>query len=127
MPFPMDHIVIYAADVGTSGRFYERLLGLLGFEKRRNHVFGRDGLFFDIRAAKHEGGYERGQPGVDHIGFRAVTRAEVDEIGDHMRVAGFEGRLIDFDSGDYALFLPDPDGVRIEITCYSDPDKDPVD
>lgn len=128
MQFPLDHIVIYAADTVQSGRFYDRLLDMLGFEKRRDHVFARAGLFFDIRAMLHESPpQERGRRGVDHIGFKATTRDEVDRIDSRMREAGFPGRLIEFDTGDYALFLPDPDGVRIEITCYANPAGDPVD
>lgn len=128
MQFPLDHIVIYAADTASSGRFYDCLLGALGFEKRRDHVFARAGLFFDIRAMLHESPPQaRGRRGVDHIGFKADTRKEVDIIEQRMRDSGFTGRLIEFDSGDYALFLPDPDGVRIEITCYANPAGDPVD
>lgn len=128
MQFPLDHIVIYAADTDSSGRFYEGLLGALGFEQRRAHVFARDGLFFDIRPMLHASPpQERGRRGVDHIGFKATTREQVDAIDAGMKEAGFEGRLIEFDSGDYALFLPDPDGVRIEITCYANPAGVPVD
>ena len=128
MDYPLDHIVIYAADTTASGRFYARLLGMLGFEKRRNHVFARDGLFIDIRAALHDSPPQsRGQRGVDHIGFKAATRGAVDQVHASLHEAGFEGRLITFENGDYALFLPDPDGVRIEITCYADPLADPVD
>ncbi|HEX6930029.1 MAG TPA: VOC family protein [Gammaproteobacteria bacterium] len=128
MRFPLDHIVIYSADTASSARFYAALLGALGFEKRRDTVFARDGLFIDIRTALHESApYVRGQRGVDHIGFKAPAREDVDSIASTLRDAGFTGRLITFDSGDYALFLADPDGVRIEVTCYANPDGDPVD
>ena len=128
MSHALDHIVIYSADLAESGRFYAALLGALGFEKRRDHVFARDGLFFDVRASTQEGPPQaRGKRGVDHIGFKAATRQEVDQLQGLMRAAGFEGRLIEFDRGDYALFLPDPDGLRIELTCYADPSADPVD
>lgn len=128
MRYPLDHIVIYAAEVARSGRFYAVLLGWLGFEQRREWVFARDGLFVDLRAARLESdAYRRGARGVDHLGFKANSRTEVDALAAHMRSAGFDGRLIEFDRGDYALFLPDPDGVRIEFTCYADPDADPVD
>jgi len=128
MPFPLDHIVIYAADAAASGSFYSCLLDALGFERRRDGVFARDGFFLDIREMLNDSpARERGQRGVDHIGFKATSRGEVDAIDQVMRSAGFNGRLIEFDGGDYALFLPDPDGVRIEITCYSDPSGDPVD
>lgn len=125
--FAMDHIVIFAAARDHSDAFYTRLLGRLGFNKHRDGVFARDGLFFDIRPAKSTEGHMTGGPGVDHIGFRASTRAEVDSISRAMSEAGHPGQVIEFDNGDYALFLPDPDGLRIEITCYADPKNDPVD
>lgn len=128
MQFPLDHIVIYAANPGESGRFYSALLARLGFEKRRDHVFARDGLFFDIRAMLLDSPkQERGRRGVDHIGFKAADRDAVDGLARTMQDAEFPGRTIEFDNGDYALFVSDPDGVRIEITCYRDPAADPVD
>lgn len=125
--FKMDHIVIRTADPERSGRFYTLLLARLGFTKRRDHVFARDGLFFDLRPAANGSGAIPGKAGVDHIGFRADSRAAVDAIELEMQEAGFVGRLIEFDNGDYALFLPDPDGLRFEITCYAEPDAEPVD
>lgn len=128
MQFPLDHIVIYAANPDESGRFYRLLLGRLGFRKRRDHVFARDGLFFDIREMLLDSPkQERGRRGVDHIGFKAANREAVDGIARTMQDAGFPGRMIEFDNGDYALFVSDPDGVRVEITCYADPAADPVD
>lgn len=129
MSYPLDHIVIYAADPVASSAFYAVLLDALGFEKRRDHVFARDGLFFDLRRAKHDGEpRQRTDRGVDHIGFKADSREQVTTLQETLAAAGLEtGRLIEFDNGDVALFVPDPDGVRIELTCYADPDADPVD
>ena len=121
MKLTMDHIVIYASDIDASERFYGALLGLLGFEKTRNWVFSRDDMAFDVREALGDGeGYERGEPGVDHIGFTASERGQVDRVMMDMMAAGFDhGRITEFDNGDYALFIADPDGVRFEVTCYA--------
>ena len=129
MSYPLDHIVVYAADATASGRFYTHLLGALGFDKRRDFVFARDGLFVDVRTATVASEpHRRGQRGVDHIGFRADSVDELREVRDQLRQAGLEtGRWIEFDNGDVALFVPDPDGVRIELTCYADPRAEPVD
>jgi lactoylglutathione lyase len=118
--YPLDHIVIYASDIVNSVKFYDLVLGILGFEKKRDHIYLRGMLAFDLREAFDEGeAYERGRPGVDHLGFSAPDRECIDTIFLQMSAGGFEGgRIIDFDSGDYALFLPDPDGVRLEITHY---------
>lgn len=126
---PLDHIVIYAADAAVSGRFHAVLLAELGFEKRRDHVFARDGLFIDLRQAREQGEPHRhGRPGLDHIGFRAQTPYELLRVQQALRDAGLEsGRVTEFDNGDVALFVADPDGVRIELTCYADPEAEPVD
>jgi catechol 2,3-dioxygenase-like lactoylglutathione lyase family enzyme len=127
--FPLDHIVVYAADPAATGRFYEVLLGALGFRKRRDHVFEREGLFFDVRAATEPGdAYRRGRRGVDHLGFRAETVEEIHAVRQALEQAGQDtGRVIEFDNGDVALFVPDPDGLRFELTRYADPSADPVD
>lgn len=129
MKYPLDHIVVYAADPDASGHFYAVLLDALGFDKRRDHVFARYGLFIDIRSATRAGEpYQRGQRGVDHVGFKADSVDEVRKLHSILEAKGIEtGRVIEFDNGDVALFARDPDGVRIEITCYADPEADPVD
>jgi len=121
MKLAMDHIVIYASNIEESEPFYAALLGLLGFEKTGNWVFSRDGMYLDIREALGDGeGHERGDPGVDHVGFTATDRAQVDRVMMDMMVAGFDnGRITEFDNGDYALFIADPNGVRFEVTCYA--------
>jgi lactoylglutathione lyase len=117
--YVLDHVVIYAHDLNASVRFYADVLGVLGFEKTRDHVFGREGLFFDLRQAQIEGpAHARGRPGVDHFGFEARERAAVDRFASHLRALDHPCNLIEFDDGDYALFLTDPDGLRIEITWY---------
>lgn len=122
-PCPLDHIVVFASDHEESLRFYDVVLGALGFVRERGQLFGREGLWFDVRVAselRDDGGRRRGQPGVDHFGFTAASRAEVDELAALGRTLG-EGvaRIIAFDNGDYAVFLSDPDGVRIEVTNYA--------
>lgn len=117
---PLDHLVVFARDHEASLRFYEAVLGALGFTRERGHLFGRDGLYFDVRPATEPGvARRRGEPGVDHFGFVATSRTEVDELAALGRTLG-DGvaRIIEFDDGAYAAFLTDPDGVRIEVTCY---------
>lgn len=119
--FPLDHIVILASDPEASLRFYEVVLGALGFVRERGHLFGREGLFFDVRpATAAKDARARGDPGADHFGFVATSRQQVDELAALGRTLG-EGvvRVIEFDDGAYAAFLRDPDGVRIELTCYA--------
>jgi hypothetical protein len=50
----------------------------------------------------------------------------VEAIKQAMDRAGYEARLQRFGEGVVALFIPDPDGLRVEISYYP-PGIDPVD
>ena len=116
----LDHIVLLASDLDTSLPFYEQLLALIGFSKSRDHVFGNaDGIYIDLKqAGLAEHAYQRHAPGLNHMGFTAESPERVNEIQSRMRQAGFEVAEIQHLGPDTALFLKDPDGMRIEITHY---------
>ncbi|MCG8434971.1 MAG: VOC family protein [Gammaproteobacteria bacterium] len=122
MKFLMDHIVIRANDIAGSVNYYSHVLEFLGFVKIRDHVYQRNGFYLYIREADDKQAKRLpAQTGVDHIGFTASGRGDIDELAESMSAAGFSDmRLIEFDNGDYALFLSDPDGIRIEVTHYAD-------
>jgi len=116
----LDHLVILVSDLSASLPFYEKLLSLIGFSKGRNHVFGNsDGLYIDLQQAKRaDHPYQRYAPGLNHMGFTAPNLDDVLEVQRRMREAGFEvAELQKFDS-ETALFLKDPDGMRVEVTHY---------
>jgi catechol 2,3-dioxygenase-like lactoylglutathione lyase family enzyme len=118
----LDHIVLLVRDLEKSLPFYCALLPLIGFARTGEAVFGNaDGLFIDLRQAKPDGAdYERWGVGLNHLGFTAASRAAVDNVRDTMIAKGFEVQAVQILNGeDYALFLPDPDGIRIEVTAYS--------
>lgn len=113
----LDHIVILLSDVDRCLPFYEALLPLLGFSKTRDHVFANDeGIHLDFRsAAEPDRGYHRYAPGLNHMGFTARDRTQIERIGKAMLAAGFEvPEIQEFEDGS-ALFLKDNDGMRIEI------------
>jgi len=74
----------------------------------------------DLRAARTGSSYERYGPGVNHVGFAVPTEAEFEAIRSALEQAGVDVP----DTQDFgealAMFLPDPDGLRIEITWYRD-------
>jgi catechol 2,3-dioxygenase-like lactoylglutathione lyase family enzyme len=121
MQLLMDHIVIYASDITESDRFYTALMTMLGFTRSRAYVYQMRDVCFDVRHALREGdAHRRGDPGVDHFGFRAPNRDKVDQIMMDMLAEGFDNaQITEFENGDYSLFISDPDGVRFEITNYS--------
>ena len=117
----LDHLVILVSDLNASLPFYEQLLGLIGFTKDRDHVFGNeDGVYIDLKQAQEpEHAYRRYAPGLNHMGFTAPTLEKIEEVQQQMRRAGFEVAEIQEFRSETALFLKDPDGMRIEVTYYS--------
>lgn len=116
----MDHLVLMAGRLEASLAFYEALLPMLGYHKTREHVFvSRSAPAIDLKQAGDETrSYGRYAPGLNHIGFTAPDLETVERIAGAMRGLGFEVPQIQSLGGDRALFLPDPDGLRIEITAY---------
>jgi len=113
----LDHIVLLASDLPESVGFYENLLPMLGFRKTADHVFGNaEEIYFDLRQAENlDQSYQRYAPGLNHIGFTAPSRDAISEVQDVMKNAGYEVPAVQNFGEGVALFLKDPDGMRIEI------------
>ena len=114
----LDHIVLACSDVEASARFYNALLPLVGFRKTRNHVYvNEQGVGLDLRSAKDPSyAYRRAGVGVNHIAVAASSRDAVDEVRRGMLAAGFEVPEPQQIDEAYALFLPDRDGMRLEVS-----------
>jgi catechol 2,3-dioxygenase-like lactoylglutathione lyase family enzyme len=124
----IQHVDLCVSDVERSLAFYLDLLGPLGLEE-------------DIRVASYRGSEEvvylkLGEQnlglrpadggehhyygvGIEHLAFEADTREEVDAAFERAQALGArihfppeEDRNL---SGYYALFLFDPDGIRVEV------------
>lgn len=120
MTMKLDHVVIFLSDLDKCLGFYEALLPTLGFSKTRDHVFANaEGIHLDLRAASEpEHGYHHYAPGLNHMGFAAIDRQQIERIGEEMAAAGFVvPEIQEFDDGS-ALFLKDRDGMRIEVGRY---------
>jgi lactoylglutathione lyase len=113
----LDHIVLLASDLPKSVSFYEKLLPMLGFRKTADYVFGNaEEVYFDLRQAENlDHAYQRYAPGLNHIGFTAPDRAAISNVQDVMKDAGYEVPEVQTFGDGVALFLKDPDGMRIEL------------
>ena len=116
----IDHIMLMVSSFDRSMPYYEHLLPLLGYTKKRNHVWDSgDGFFFQFLQARPDTSpYERYGAGMNHLGFGASSIEQVLAIRASMQAAGFEVPDIQDLDGAIALFVKDPDGVRFEITYY---------
>jgi catechol 2,3-dioxygenase-like lactoylglutathione lyase family enzyme len=116
----IDHITLTVSSFERSMPYYEHLLPLLGFSKKRNHVWtDGEGFFFQfVQALPGTPPYERHGAGMNHLGFGASSADQVHAIRAAMEAAGFAVPDIQNLDGAIALFMKDPDGIRFEITYY---------
>ena len=79
-----------------------------------------------MKAKEGTGDYGRYAPGLNHFGLAAPSAEAVEALAAELAEAGIEARLQRFDPGITALFVPDPDGLRVKISHYP-PVVPPVD
>lgn len=117
---PLDHLSILCTDPDRSALWYGEVLPRLGFEQTKPGIWRNAyGLYLQFRKAKPDTcPYERYGPGLNHLGFAAPDPAFVEELACHMLDLGHEARLQHFGDGITALFMPDPDGLRVEVSWY---------
>ena len=116
----VDHLTIAVTDWQASDAHYGALLPMLGFHRisDRNWSDG-DGMMLQFIPAK-EGTrpYERYGAGLNHLGFAAESVEEVASIRERLQAAGMKVPDIQNFGDAVALFLPDPDGLRFEISYH---------
>jgi catechol 2,3-dioxygenase-like lactoylglutathione lyase family enzyme len=132
------HVDLAVSDVDRSLAFYLELLGPLGWAEEVRYptyrgteevVYMMDpatGAMLGLRAADG-GAHHYYDVGIEHLAFEVDARAEVDAAHERC-VAG--GANIHFPpeedrdvEGYYALFVFDPDGIRIEVFTWPRPGK----
>lgn len=113
----LDHLVILASDLELSIQHYDAVLGALDFEKTRDWVWWHEGagVAVELRAADEPQSYKRYAPGLNHFAFAAESLAELDLWAQKITAAGLELPPHQSFGEARAYFLPDPDGLRIEL------------
>lgn len=116
----MDHIVILCSQLKQSLRFYTDLLPLIGFSQSEPHLFSNaQGIALDFRqSTQAEHSYQRHAPGLNHLGFQVESLAQIEDIKAQMEQLGHTLPAIQEFPDGHAIFIPDPDGLRVEIGCY---------
>ncbi len=124
------HVDLVVSSIEHSLPFYRDLLGPLGYhgvsevEGERGetiyYLWG-PGSSVGLREAqsRRERPYDRYEPGLHHLAFEAVSRAQVDERYEWVRGRDVEienePREYAYSLGYYAFFFYDPDGIKLEI------------
>ena len=129
------HVDLAVTDVARSLEFYVALLEPLGWSEFARYPTYRGteevvylsafGTGADLGLRPADGGrHDYYNVGIEHLAFEAASRDEVDAAherclarGDRVHHPPEEDRDI---PGYYAVFVFDPDGIRIEVFCWPD-------
>jgi glyoxylase I family protein len=127
----IDHIYLSVRSLEPSEKFYDQVLvAVLGFKKNsfalagEGHVQYFNRLFGVVLRPAHQGTglHDPYAPGLHHLCLRVESQADVDRVGAALAASGIEvtaPKLFPEYAVDYyAVFLTDPDGVRLEITNF---------
>jgi catechol 2,3-dioxygenase-like lactoylglutathione lyase family enzyme len=130
---PIDHLDLVVSDLDRSLDFYRGLLEPLGYSRtseitgergERVVYIGREGGMGSVslrqkQSDAHAVPYERYAIGLHHLAFSAASREQVDERAEWAKGNGAEiesePKEYDYTSGYYAVFLHDPDGIKLEL------------
>jgi catechol 2,3-dioxygenase-like lactoylglutathione lyase family enzyme len=128
------HVDLAVADVDRSLEFYLALLGPLGWAEEVRYptyrgteevVYLQDptsGTMLGLRQAD-EGGYRYYAVGIEHLAFEVDERAEVDAAYSRCLAQDAHVHFPPEDDRDvddyYAVFVFDPDGIRIEVFSWT--------
>lgn len=130
----IDHLSIRVGNVARSKRFYDDVLGFLGF--KRKYDFGdaigwsNGRTLFWIGAADREGKkhpHRVGNIGFHHYAFELRRRSDVDALQKFLESK--KVTIVD-PAGEYypryyGVYFLDPDGLKLEAMHYAQPRKRP--
>ena len=129
----IDHLVLSVGDFARSARFYDNLLGFLGFKRKYDYEdmvgWSNGKTLFWIAAADAQGRkrkYRKGDIGFHHYAFELASRDDVDRLGAFLENNGMT--VLDppgeyYDRNYYAVYFADPDGMKLEGMIWAPPKK----
>jgi len=120
----IDHISLGVADLERSRRFYDAVVGTLGFSRLYDTA---NGSVYGLGKGSDDFGITRSGAGMpsagSHVALRARNRRAVDAfhaaaLAAGARDDGAPGLRPQYHANYYAAFVIDPDGHRIEAVCH---------
>jgi catechol 2,3-dioxygenase-like lactoylglutathione lyase family enzyme len=128
----LHHVELYVSDLERSCAFWTPFMAMLGYEAERwsggmNYLRAEDETYYCLLPAPAEhvaAGYHRKRVGLNHLAFRAESRAQVDRIAEWVKDSGhallYEDRHPFAGGPDYyAVFCEDPDRMKLEVVAPS--------
>jgi len=125
----LHHVSVGVADVERAGRFYDAVLGALGYTRYWEIMpfaiaYGEDGYDFWVQLPSNREPASTGNG--QHIAFNARTKDAVHKFYDAALANGGSedgppGPRPEYGSDYYGAFVRDPDGNKIEATLHPEP------
>lgn len=126
----IDHLVIRVSNFEKSKRFYDNVLGFLGFKLKYDYVdaagWSNGKTLFWIGEADREGKKHKhriGNIGFHHYAFELAKRQDVFDLEAFLKKKNVT--IVDpaaeyYSGGYYAVFFLDPDGLKLEGMKYGE-------
>jgi len=136
----INHLALTVSDLERSAKFYDEVLGFLGYErvevpeatqeamKTRLLAWASPNGSVTMRPAKGESAlktHDRNAPGMNHLAFAAESRDDVEQMHRLLKEIGVQvldppAEYIYF-PGYYAVYFADPDGLKLEFVYWPQP------
>ena len=121
-----NHLSLTVADMARSEKFYDALLGFLGYRQAEKNaaLVVWAGPYGAVTISPNNPGsankiHDRYSPGLHHFAFSADGREDVDRL--YQFLLDHEVKILDapaeydYMEGYYAVFFADPDGMKLEL------------
>jgi catechol 2,3-dioxygenase-like lactoylglutathione lyase family enzyme len=122
----IDHVSIAVRDLAGSARFYETVLGAIGYTKLvvRPATVGFGKKYPEFWLNERRGMTLAGADTGNHVCLRATSTDAVQAFHDAAlkaggRSDGAPGPRVDENEGYYAAFIRDPEGNKIEAVTFA--------
>jgi catechol 2,3-dioxygenase-like lactoylglutathione lyase family enzyme len=142
-PAVAHHVALTVTELEASRAWYGRLLGvdpaidedvdpLPGHHKGFHHTIFvlAGGMILALHAhtgTDRDARFDELRPGLDHIGFRCVDRAELEQLATHLDALGIEHGGIADDRLGHGLSFRDPDNIALEFWAPRTPSRSDAD
>ena len=125
----ISHITLGTNDKDRSAKFYDAVLGAIGFSRlpkppEKPLAYERDGKMPTIYIYTPEDGGPATWGNGTHIAFIADTRDQVHSFHEHALALGGKsegqpGPRPHYGPNYYAAYVRDPDGNKLQAVCYA--------
>jgi uncharacterized glyoxalase superfamily protein PhnB len=129
MGVKLDQVNIVVRDMEAMSEFYERLgiairSGLPEWAAHHRNTGTVDGIDIDLDSKEFAAVWNEGWPGGSGVvlGFRVVSREEVDRLYKDLTAAGYTGQQVPYDAfwGSRYAVVADPDGNSVGLMSPPD-------